>query len=216
MPIATPVARARRTRIACTRAMIRWRRSPMTNPTFRRALCCAALAASAHAHAQDPGCGVLQGASGNTLSLREGERADLIQGGTPCMARCMCMPTARCIACTGNRTGAPSNMCWRMRERTACGWFRRRRAERKWTRDRARCRRSRCSRVPRCEADRCNADYFASTLPIASATVCTLLSFRPATHMRPERRIYTPNSSFRRSACSATSPVYVNMPRCFR
>ncbi len=57
--------------------------------------------------------------------------------------------------------------------------------------------------------------YLASTLPMASATICTLLSFRPATHTRPERRIYKPYSSFTRSACSATRPVYVNMPRCF-
>ncbi|MFM0049551.1 hypothetical protein [Caballeronia grimmiae] len=53
----------------------------MTHPTIRRALCCAALAACAHVHAEDRACGVLQGASGDVLSLREGERADLIQGG---------------------------------------------------------------------------------------------------------------------------------------
>ena len=53
------------------------------------------------------------------------------------------------------------------------------------------------------------------TLPTASTTTLTFFSFRPATHMRPERRIYTPNSSFRRSTCFSLKPVYVNMPRCF-
>ncbi|MDR5856438.1 hypothetical protein P9239_22410 [Caballeronia sp. LZ062] len=48
---------------------------------FRHALFCAALLVSAHAHADQTPCGVLQGDSGNALTLREGARADLVQGG---------------------------------------------------------------------------------------------------------------------------------------
>ncbi|WP_248324591.1 MULTISPECIES: hypothetical protein [unclassified Caballeronia] len=47
---------------------------------YRHAAFCAALLASAHAHAGQPACGVLQGASGNALTLQEGARADLVQG----------------------------------------------------------------------------------------------------------------------------------------
>ncbi|VXA93539.1 conserved exported hypothetical protein [Burkholderia sp. 8Y] len=46
----------------------------------RHALLCAALLASAHAHADPAACGVLQGEAGNALTLQEGARADLAQG----------------------------------------------------------------------------------------------------------------------------------------
>lgn len=52
----------------------------MKTPTLRRALLSAAMIACAHAHADDAACGVLQASSGNALTLREGERADLRQG----------------------------------------------------------------------------------------------------------------------------------------
>jgi hypothetical protein len=53
--------------------------SPYRHAAFCAAFC-AALLACAHAHAGQPACGVLQGASGNALTLQEGARADLVQG----------------------------------------------------------------------------------------------------------------------------------------
>ncbi|WP_250536243.1 hypothetical protein [Caballeronia sp. AZ10_KS36] len=47
---------------------------------YRHAFLCAALFACAQVRADEPACGVLQGASGNALALQEGARADLVQG----------------------------------------------------------------------------------------------------------------------------------------
>ncbi|WP_244850575.1 hypothetical protein [Caballeronia sp. SL2Y3] len=47
---------------------------------YRHAFLCAALFAGSQVRADEPACGVLQGASGNALTLQEGARADLVQG----------------------------------------------------------------------------------------------------------------------------------------
>jgi len=48
---------------------------------------------------------------------------------------------------------------------------------------------------------------YASTMAMASATRSTLLTFRPAAHIRPERNTYTPCVSRSTSACAALKPV---------
>src|SRR6185369_1150098 len=49
--------------------------------------------------------------------------------------------------------------------------------------------------------------HYSRTAAKALATGSTLLWFRPATHMRPERTRYTAWSSRSRSTCAAVSPV---------
>ena len=52
----------------------------MKSTPYRAALCCSALLACANAHAAGAACGVLQGESGNAMTLREATRVELEQG----------------------------------------------------------------------------------------------------------------------------------------